>query len=95
MTLTRVPLRVITSALVFLVAALTAYYGTVYGIRLTVNEKADRATVEQIDHRLIAIETLLRADVAHRNDLDLIREEMRTRLTRIETLLEQPRRISQ
>ncbi|MBI5869033.1 MAG: hypothetical protein HZB43_12235 [candidate division Zixibacteria bacterium] len=66
-------LRTIGSILAALTAALTAYYSTVYGIRLTVNEKADRATVEQIDRRLVEIETVI-------NHVD-------TRLNRIETLL--------
>jgi hypothetical protein len=91
MTPTRIPLRTIGSILALLTAVLTAYYSTVYGIRLTVNEKADRATVEQIDRRLVTIETVLRTDVAHRNDLESLRNEVRTRLSRIETLLEKSR----
>jgi hypothetical protein len=68
--------------------ALTAYYTTVYGIRLTVNEKADRATVDQIDRRLVAIETILRTDIAHQSDVIEMRAAIDNRLTRIETLLE-------
>ena len=68
--------------------ALAAYYTTVYGIRLTVNEKADRATVEHIDRRLVAIETTLRTDIAHQSDVIEMRAALDNRLTRIETLLE-------
>lgn len=82
-------LRTIGSILAALTAALTAYYSTVYGIRLTVNEKADRATVEQIDRRLIEIETVIKTDVARRDDLQALREEVRSRLGRIETVLRQ------
>jgi hypothetical protein len=88
MTPPRISLRTIGSILAVLTAALTAYYSTVYGIRLTVNEKADRATVEQIDRRLVAIETVLKTDVANRNDMQALRDEVRTRLSRIETLLQ-------
>ncbi len=69
-------------------AALAAHYTTVYGIRLTVNEKADRLTVEQIDRRLVAIETILRTDIAHQSDVIEMRAALDNRLTRIETLLE-------
>ncbi len=82
-------LRTIGSILAALTAALTAYYSTVYGIRLTVNEKADRATVEQIDRRLIEIETIIKTDVAHRDDLQSLREEVQSHLGRIETILRQ------
>ena len=75
------------------VGALTAYYTTVYGIRLTVNEKADRATVDQIDRRLVQIETLLRTDVASKSDLAALHANLDNRLTRIETLLEDKRRV--
>lgn len=68
--------------------ALAAYYTTVYGIRLTVNEKADRVTVDQIDRRLVAIETLLRTDIAHQSDVIEMRAALDNRLTRIETLIE-------
>jgi len=91
MTPTRIPLRAIGSILAVLTAVLTAYYSTVYGIRLTVNEKADRATVEQIDRRLIAIETVLRTDVAHRADMETLRNDVSSRLRHIETLLEKSR----
>jgi hypothetical protein len=53
-----------------------------------VNEKADRVAVDQIDRRLIAIETLLRTDIAHQTDLIEMRAGLDARLTRIETLLE-------
>jgi hypothetical protein len=91
MTPTRIPLRTIGSILALLTAVLTAYYSTVYGIRLTVNEKADRATVEQIDRRLVTIETVLRTDVAHRDDMQTLRDEVSSRLSRIETLLQKSR----
>ncbi len=90
MTPFRVSLRTIGSILAVLTAVLTAYYSTVYGIRLTVNEKADRATVEQIDRRLVAIETVLRTDVANRNDMQSLRVELTARLGRIETMLDRP-----
>jgi hypothetical protein len=73
---------------VVVIAALTAYYTTVHGIRLTLNEKADRAIVADIDRRLITIETILRTDVAHRGDLTQLHDDFQKRLTRIETLLE-------
>jgi hypothetical protein len=71
-----------------LAAVVAAYYSTVYGIRLTINEKADRQAVAQIDQRLTVIETLLRTDVARRGDLVQFRDIVQQRLTRIETLLE-------
>ncbi len=73
---------------VILAAAFTAYYTTIFGIRLTLNEKADRTAVAAIDRRLIGIETVLRTDVARRDDFAEMRDEMQRRLTRIETLLE-------
>lgn len=76
------------SIVLIVAGALAAYYTTVYGIRLTVSEKADRATVEQIDRRLVTIETLLRTDIAHQTDLLELRAALDNRLTRIETLLE-------
>ncbi|MBI3872167.1 MAG: hypothetical protein HY304_03710 [candidate division Zixibacteria bacterium] len=81
-------LRPTGTILVMVAGALTAYYTTVYGIRLTVNEKADRATVDQIDRRLVEIETVLRTDVASKGDLAAMRAGIDNRLTRIETLLE-------
>jgi hypothetical protein len=80
--------RLIGVVLVMLTGALTAYYTTVYGIRLTLSEKADRQAVERIDRRLVTIETLLRADVVHRSDLEAFRRTVDQRLIRIETLLE-------
>lgn len=80
--------RWVGTILMMVTAALTAYYTTVYGIRLTVNEKADRSVVERIDHRLVEIETILRTSVVHRDDLAALRETVDARLTRIETLLE-------
>jgi len=91
MTSSRLSLRTIGSILVALTAALTAYYSSVYGIRLTVNEKADRAAVEQIDRRLVTIETVLKTDVAHRSDLEALRDEVRSHLNCIETLLQTSR----
>ena len=80
--------RAVTTLLVVLTAALTAYYTTVYGIRLSLNEKADRNMVTEIDRRLLTIETILRTDIAHRGDLSQLRDDFQQRLTRIETLLE-------
>ncbi|HUU45141.1 MAG TPA: hypothetical protein VM118_05350 [Acidobacteriota bacterium] len=85
--------RWVGTILIMVTGALTAYYTTVYGIRLTVNEKADRSAVERIDHRLVEIETILRTSVVHRSDLAALRETVETRLTRIETLLEERREI--
>ncbi len=73
---------------IIVTGALAAYYTTIYGIRLTVNEKADRVTVDQIDRRLVAIETILRTDIAHQSDVIEMRAAIDNRLTRIETLLE-------
>jgi predicted small integral membrane protein len=81
-------LKQVATILIMVTGALTAYYTTVYGIRLTVNEKADRATVDQIDRRLVAIETILRTDIAHQSDVIEMRAAIDNRLTRIETLLE-------
>ena len=81
-------IKSISTVLIMACSALAAYYTTVYGLRISVNEKADRATVEQIDRRLVAIETLLRSDIAHQRDLIEMRATIDTRLTRIETLLE-------
>jgi hypothetical protein len=78
----------VTTLLVVLTAALTAYYTTVYGIRLSLNEKADRNMVEEIDRRLLTIETILRTDIVHRGDLSQLHDDFQKRLTRIETLLE-------
>ena len=78
----------LSTILIMVTGALAAYYTTVYGIRLAVNEKADRVTVEQIDRRLTAIETLLRTDIAHQADVIEMRAAIDNRLTRIETLLE-------
>jgi len=75
-------------AAALLSAIIAAYYSTVYGIRLTINEKADRQVVSQIDQRLLVIETILRTDVASRGDLARFRDDVQQRLTRIETLLE-------
>ncbi len=80
--------RTVTTLLIMLTAALTAYYTTVLGIRLSLNEKADRDSVEQIDRRLLTIETILRTDIVHRGDLERLRDDFQKRLTRIETLLE-------
>ncbi|HEX9750940.1 MAG TPA: hypothetical protein VGB22_06635 [candidate division Zixibacteria bacterium] len=81
-------MRVIMTIVVMLAGALTAYYTTVYGIRLTVSEKADRVSVADLDRRLVAIETVLRTDVASRDDLFRLETSMDRRLTRIEVLLE-------
>jgi len=83
--------RVAGTVLVMVTGALTAYYSTVYGIRLTMTEKADHAVVDQIDRRLVEIETVLRTDVARRRDLAALEVTIDTRLTRIETLLEERR----
>jgi len=80
--------RTVTTLLVMLTAALTAYYTTVHGIRLSLNEKADRDTVEVLDRRLLTIETILRTDITHRDDLEQLRDDVQKRLTRIETLLD-------
>jgi len=80
--------QTVTTLLVVLTAALTAYYTTVHGIRLSLNEKADRDDVEEIDRRLLTIETILKTDIAHRGDLAQMRDDFQKRLTRIETLLE-------
>jgi hypothetical protein len=74
--------------LIMVAGALAAYYSTVYGIRLTVNEKADRITVEAIEYRLVEIETLLRTSVAHRSDLMDFQRLVDNRLTRIEAMLQ-------
>lgn len=71
-----------------IVGAMTAYYTTVYGIRLTVNEKADRVTVVDLNLRLVTIETILRTDVARREDLFRMQSAFDRRLIAIETLLE-------
>jgi hypothetical protein len=81
-------LKHLATIILMVTGALAAYYTTVNGIRLTVNEKADRATVEQIDRRLVTIETLLRTDIAHQDDVIEMRAAIDNRLTRIETLLE-------
>lgn len=86
---TTVPRRALSVVLILLTAALTAYYTTVSGIELSLAEKADRSVVEDIQQRLITIETLLRTDVAHRDDFNSLRDDMQRRLTRIETLLDQ------
>ena len=83
--------RLVGTVLVMATGALTAYYTTVYGLRLSVTEKADRVTVEQIDRRLVEIETVLRTDVARRSDLASLHAAIDNRLTRIETLLEERR----
>lgn len=87
----RVPLswwRWLGTILIMVAGALAAYYSTVYGIRLTVNEKADRITVEAIECRLVEIETLLRTSVAHRSDLMEFQSLVDRRLIRIEALLQ-------
>ncbi len=87
----RVPLswwRWLGTIFIMVAGALAAYYSTVYGIRLTVNEKADRITVEAIEYRLVEIETLLRTSIAHRSDLMDLRSLVDNRLTRIEAMLQ-------
>lgn len=79
---------ILTRLIAIVVAGAAAWYSTVYGIRLTINEKADREVVAQIDHRLTVIETLLRSDVARQSELSDFREQVNQRLARIETLLE-------
>ena len=86
---TSLPKRALSAILILLTAALTAYYTTVSGIELSLSEKADRSVVDDVQQRLTTIETLLRTDVAHREDFAQMREDMQRRLTRIETLLEQ------
>lgn len=81
-------LKHLATIVLMVTGALAAYYTTVYGIRLTINEKADRATVEQIDRRLVTIETILRTDIAHQSDVIEMRAALDNRLTRMETLLE-------
>ena len=81
-------LKHLATIVIMVTGALAAYYTTIYGIRLTVNEKADRVTVDQIDRRLVAIETILRTDIAHQSDVIEMRAAIDNRLTRIETLLE-------
>ncbi len=78
----------VAAIVVIVIAALTAYHTTVAGIELALSDKADRNVVESLSQRLLTIETLLRTDVAQRNEFIDLRDEMQRRLTRIETLLE-------
>lgn len=80
--------RAVAAMIVIVIAAVTAYHTTVAGIELALSDKADRAVVESLSQRLSTIETLLRTDVAQRNEFIEFRDEMQRRLTRIETLLE-------
>ncbi len=76
----RVGITIIATA--FAVGA--AYLGTISDLKLALAEKADRRAVEQIDVRLARIEVLLAEQLLTRDDFQILRDDLVTRLGRIE-----------
>jgi len=68
-------------------AVLAAYHSTVSELKLAISEKADRQAVERIDLRLAQIEVILGDHLVNKDEFYQLRDELRVRLTRIESEL--------
>jgi hypothetical protein len=68
-------------------AVLAAYLGTISELKLAISEKADRRAVERIDLRLAQIEIVLADHLVNKDEFYQLRDELRVRLTRIESEL--------
>ena len=79
--------RVLVGLLITVAGIVTAYHATIYGLKSELYGKADNRIVEQIDARLIRIETLLTETVATRAELLQLRNELNRRLAAIEAKL--------
>lgn len=80
-------LRLLVALLVAVAGIITAYHATIYGIKAELSTKADSKVVEQIDARLIRIETILTETVASREDLLEMRDQLNRQLAAIEAKL--------
>ncbi len=78
-------IRLATTALVTAFAVVAAYFGTISDLKLALAEKADRTTAERIELRLAQIEVLLSDHLVSRDEFFKLRDELRVRLTRIES----------
>lgn len=67
-----------------LLAALSAYYSTIEGLKVELAGKAEEAFVANLDKRLSNLEIRLTENFASRNDILQLRHELIDRLYRIE-----------
>lgn len=80
-------LKLLVTAIITVIGAVTAYHATIYDIKSEIATKADSAVVEEINLRLTRIETLLTETVATKKEQMTLTTEIEHRLSAIEAKL--------
>jgi hypothetical protein len=80
-------LRILLAAVAMAGGIITTYHATIYGIKAEIAAKADYQIVEQIDARLIRIETILTETMVTRAELLEMRDQLNRQLAAIEAKL--------
>jgi len=81
--------QIAVTILIALLAALSTYYTTIAGLRLEVADKAEESLVTSLDKRISNLEISLAGNFATKEDFFKLKEDLVTRLSRIEARLSQ------
>ena len=81
--------QIAVTILIALLAALSTYYTTIAGLRLEVAGKAEESMVTSLDKRISNLEIRLAGNFATKEDFFKLKEDLVTRLSRIEARLNQ------
>jgi len=81
--------QIAVTILIALLAALSTYYTTIAGLRLEVAGKAEESIVTSLDKRISNLEIRLAGNFATKEDFFKLKEDLVTRLSRIEARLNQ------
>jgi predicted Holliday junction resolvase-like endonuclease len=81
--------QIAVTILIALLAAVSTYYTTIAGLRLEVAGKAEESLVTSLDKRISNLEIRLAGNFATKEDFFKLKEDLVTRLSRIEACLNQ------
>jgi hypothetical protein len=81
--------QIAVTILIALLAAVSTYYTTIAGLRLEVAGKAEESLVTSLDKRISNLEIRLAGNFATKEDFFKLKEDLVTRLSRIEARLNQ------
>jgi len=79
--------QIIVTIIIAMLAALSTYYTTLAGMQVEIAGKAEETFVITLDKRITTLETHLTDSFATKDDFFRLKEDLITRLARIETQL--------
>ena len=77
----------IVTVVIAILAAVSTYYTTISGLKIEMASKAEEAFVTTLDKRISNLETRLANNFATKDDFFILKEEVISRLIRIESQL--------